>query len=235
MNSTKKTAKMAGILYLFMILTGIFSVMYVPGKLMVKGDAAATATNILAAQSLFTIHIVNQLVSILFFLSVVLVLYLLLKEVNNRLAALMVILVLIQIPGGVWSVMNQITALDMLRGADFWSAFDNPQREALAMSLLDLNGKGTNASELFWGLWLFPLGLLVFRSGFLPRFMGIWLIINCFAYVSISLTGLMIPQYSDIVTKLGMPVLLGEVAFMLWLLVMGAKSKPFVDTASPVG
>lgn len=235
MNSTKKTAGIAGLLYLFMILTGIFSVMYVPGKLMVKGDATATAMNILASQWLFTIHIVNQLVSLLFFLSVVLVLYLMLKEVNNRLAALMVILVLIQIPGGVWSVMNQITALDMLRGEYFWSAFDNPQRQALAMSLLDLNGKGTNASELFWGLWLLPLGLLVFRSGFLPRFLGVWLIINCFAYVSISLTGLMFPQYSDSVTKLGMPLFLGEVAFMLWLLIMGAKPKPFVDTASAVG
>lgn len=234
MNSTKKTARIAGLLYLFMILTGVFSVMYVPGKLMVRGDATATAANILASQSLFTIHIVNQLFSILFFLSVVLALYLLLKEVHNRLAVLMVILVLIQIPGGVWSVMNQITALELLRGEDFWSAFDKPLREALAMSYLDLNGKGTNASELFWGLWLFPLGLLVFRSGFLPRFLGVLLIINCFAYVTISLTGLLLPQYSDIANKISFPALLGEVAFMLWLLITGAQPKSLVEIASAV-
>ncbi|MBI3110208.1 MAG: DUF4386 domain-containing protein [Ignavibacteriales bacterium] len=235
MNSTKKSARMTGFLYLLMIATGVFSVMYVPGKLMVRGDAAATAANILASQSLFTIHIVNQLFSVLFFLSVVLVLYFLLKEVDKRLAVLMVILVLIQIPGGVWSVMNQITALELLRGEDFWSTVDRPLREALAMSFLDLNGKGTNASELFWGLWLFPLGLLVFRSGFLPRFLGVWLIINCFAYVTISLTGLLAPQYSDIVNTIAFPTLLGEVALMLWLLMMGAKPKSLVDAASAGG
>lgn len=232
MNSTVKTTRTAGLFYLFMILTGILSVIYIPGKLMVKGDAPATAMNILNSQGLFTIHIVNQLVSLLLFLSVSLILYLLLKDVNKRLAALMVILVLIQIPVGIYGVMDQITALDMLRGEQFWSAYDNSQRQALAMSLLDLNGIGKNASEFFWGLWLFPLGLLVFRSGFLPRFLGIWLMINCFAYMIISLTGLMFPEYSGIVSLLGMPLLLGEVMFMLWLLVIGAKPKPQVNTGS---
>ena len=235
MNSTRTTARWAGLFYLFMILTGILSVIYIPGKLIVKEDAAATAMNILNSQGLFTIHIVNQLVSLLLFLSVSLTLYLLLKDVNKRLAALMVILVLIQIPVGIYGVMDQITALDMLRGEQFWSAFDNTQRQALAMSLLDISGKGKSATELFWGLWLFPLGLLVFRSGFLPRFLGIWLMINCFAYVIISLTGLMFPEYSGMVSLLGMPLLLGEVMFMLWLLVIGAKPVSPVNTASAAG
>ena len=235
MNSTRTTARWAGLFYLFMILTGILSVIYIPGKLIVKEDAAATAMNILNSQGLFTIHIVNQLVSLLLFLSVSLTLYLLLKDVNKRLAALMVILVLIQIPVGIYGVMDQITALDMLRGEQFWSAFDNTQRQALAMSLLDISGKGKSATELFWGLWLFPLGLLVFRSGFLPRFLGIWLMINCFAYVIISLTGLMFPEYSGMVSLLGMPLLLGEVMFMLWLLIIGAKPISPVNTASAAG
>ena len=231
MSATPKTARIAGFLYLLMIPTGVFSLIYVPGKLMVRGDAAATAANILASQSLFNINVVNGLISSILFLFVVLILYQLLKEVNKQHAALMVILVLVQVPLGIRDAMNQISSLELLRGEGFLSAFDKPQRDALAMMFLDLSNKGIFPIELFWGLWLFPFGMLVFRSGFLPRFLGIWLLINGLAYVTISFTGMLWPQYVEIVNKIAFPTLFGEVAFPLWLLIMGARVHPLAASA----
>jgi len=232
MSATPKTARIAGLLYLLMIPSGVFSLIYIPGKLMVRGDAAATAANILAAQSLFSIHMVNSLVSSILFLIVALALYQLFKEVDKRQAALMVILVLVQVPFGIHDAMNQISALELLRGEGFWSAFDKPQRDALAMLLLDLNNNGIFPIELFWGLWLFPLGLLVFRSGYLPRFLGVWLLINGFAYVIISFTGMLWPQHVEMVNKIVFPALFAEAAFPLWLVIMGAKPAKLANSAA---
>jgi uncharacterized protein DUF4386 len=99
-------------------------------------------------------------------------------------------------------VLNDAAVLILVRGADFLSVFDKPQRDALAMLFLRIHGQGILAAEIFWGLWLFPLAILVYRSRFLPRFLGVWLIINGFAYVAISLTGLLLPQYEDKVSRL---------------------------------
>jgi uncharacterized membrane protein len=87
-------------------------------------------------------------------------------------------------------------------------------------------------NELFWGLWLFPFGLLVFRSGFLPRFIGVWLMINCFGYVALCVIALFIPSYYDAAFRWAQPVLVGELAIMLWLLIRGAKVPPLPVAAS---
>jgi hypothetical protein len=129
-------------------------------------------------------------------------------------------------------VLNDAAALILVRGADFLSVFDKPQRDALAMLFLRLHHEEIVAAEIFWGLWLFPLGILVYRSRFLPRFLGVWLIINGFAYLAMSLTGLLLPRYEDMVSNVTLPALLGEVAFVLWLLIKGAKAQPFADPAS---
>ena len=81
-------------------------------------------------------------------------------------------------------------------------------------------------SEMFWGLWLLPLGSLVYRSGFLPRFLGVWLFINGLAYVALSLTGILLPQQSKVLFTMATPVLFGEAALMLWLLIVGARVQP---------
>jgi hypothetical protein len=88
------------------------------------------------------------------------------------------------------------------------------------------------AAEILWGLWLFPLAILVYRSGFLPRFLGAWLIINGFAYLTMSFTGLLLPQYEDMVSNIAFPALLGEMAIMLWLLIKGANPQPLNAAAS---
>ena len=236
MDSIKKKARFAGFLYLLLVLTAPISLMYVPGKLIVQGNAAATASKILASQPLFRIGILSGLVSAVISIFLVLALYQLFKGVNQQHAVLMVILVLIQVPLGFLNELNHIAALLLVRGADFLSVFDKPQRDALAMLFLNLQGQGTIVSEIFWGLWLFPLGLLVYRSGFLPRILGVWLIINGFAYVTMSLTGLLLPPYYKMVSQIAFPALLGEMLIMLWLVIIGARPKPLVDSASaPAG
>jgi len=129
-------------------------------------------------------------------------------------------------------VLNDAAAMMLARGADFFSVFDQPQRNALAMLFLRLHDHENFAAEIFWGLWLIPLAILVYRSGFLPRFLGVWLTINGFAYVALSFTGWLLPQYYAVAFNSAFPVLFGELAFMLWLVIKGAKPKPSVVPAS---
>jgi len=119
--------------------------------------------------------------------------------------------------------VSDAAALMIVRGADFMSVFDKPQRDALAVMFLELHDHQTTAAEILWGVWLFPLGTLVYRSGFLPRFLGIWLIVNGVTYVIMSLTGVLAPPYQDLVGKYGQPALMGELALVLWLLIKGAQ------------
>ncbi len=231
MRSLGKTARIAGGLYLLITMAGLFTLIYVPGRLVVRGDPAATADRILAAQALYRADIFVGLLSSVVFAFLALALYRLLKEVNEVQAALMVILVLVQIPQSFLNEVNQLAVLALVRGADFLSVFDKPQRDALAMLFLHLNDQGTTLSQAFWGLWLFPLGWLVYRSGFLPRVLGIWLLVNGAAYLVNCFTGLLLPDHLQLVSTITFPALLGEVAFMLWLLVMGVRPKPLARPA----
>ena len=135
----------------------------------------------------------------------------------------MVAFVLVSSAVGFFNTLNNIAALTLFRGADFLAVFDKPQRDALGMLFIRLHSQGIFIDEIFWGLWLFPFGLLVFRSGFLPRFIGVWLMINCFGYVALSITALFFPAYYGAAFNWAQPVLFGELAIMLWLLIKGAK------------
>lgn len=232
MSSTKKTARVAGILYLFQVLTAAFSLTYVPSKLIVRGNATATADNILASPLLYRTGIVSNLISSTIFIFLALTLYRLLKGVNQRHAALMVILVLVQVPITFLNVLNEMAALTLLRGADFLSVLDESQRNGLAMLFLHLHEQGIIAAQIFWGLWLFPFGLLVYRSEFLPRILGAWLIINGVAYLALSFTGLLLPQFYTAVFNSALPAALGQMVMMLWLLIVGAKDQPLGDSTA---
>lgn len=226
MPPSKGAARVAGLLYLAVVLTGPFVLIYVPGKLFVSGDATATVGNIVAHESLFRAYIVVGLFAELCFVAVVLALYNLLKGVDLKLAALMVVPVLIDAPLAFLSVVNDVATLAFVRGADFLAAFGKPQRDALAMLLINVNRQGVHVSEVFWGLWLLPLGLLVYRSGVIPRLLGVWLFINGLAYLAMSATGLVLPHHLKAVSTVATPVLFGEVAFMLWLLIVGVRASP---------
>jgi hypothetical protein len=225
MTQLKTNARIAGFFYLLMAVTGPFVLIYVPGKLFVTGDTAATAANILAHQSLFRAYIVVGLLSELFFICTALALYRLLKEVDRQLATLMVILVLVDAPMAFLGVANQLATLSFVQGSNLLAVFDKPQRNALATLLININRLGTPVSELFWGLWLLPLALLVYRSGFLPRVLGVWLVLNGIAYVVVSFTGILLPEHVPIVNTITFPFLLGEIAFLIWLLIVGATHK----------
>jgi hypothetical protein len=226
MTTTSRNARIAGFLYLLLAIAGPVRLMVIPTTLFVHGNAAATAGNIVAHETLFRFGIVSDLFCGTILIFVALALYRLFKEVDQYLAVLMVIL------GGVlpsaldfFIVLNDSAVLILARGADFLSAFNKPQRDALAMLFLRLHDQEILAAEVFWGLWLFPLGILAYKSRFLPRFLGIWLIVNGLAYLVNSLTGLLLPRYQKAVETFTFPLLLGEVAFLLWLLIMGAKDR----------
>ncbi|MFI5057465.1 MAG: DUF4386 domain-containing protein [Candidatus Acidiferrales bacterium] len=232
MSSTKNPGRFAGLLYLLTSIVGFFAMMYVPGKLIVHGNAAATASNIAASETLFRFGIAAQLIGQAGFIFVALALYDLLKGVNRRLSSLMVILLVVQIPIAFLNELNSIAALALVRGADFLSIFEKPQRDALAMLFLNLHFHGYVVNEIFWGLWLFPLALLVYRSRFLPRFLGVWLALGGFAWVILSLTGVVSPQNYDKVFTYSQPAAFGEVAFMFWLVIKGARPPALVAAAS---
>ena len=229
MSLTKNPGRLAGLLYVLASIPGFFALAYVPSKLLVHGNATATANNIAASESLFRLGIAADLIGQALFVFVALALYDLLKGVNQRCAALMVIFILLAIPIAFLNEVNAIAALVLVRGPDFLSLFDKPQRDALAMLFLKLHGGGFDVAEVFWGLWLLPLGLLVYRSRFIPRILGILLMLACFAYVADSFTSLLLPSYETIVSRWVSPLMLAEVVFMLWLLIVGATPKPLAD------
>jgi hypothetical protein len=222
----RNPGRFAGLLYLLGSIPGFFGLLYVPSKLLVHGDPAATAHNIVASELLFRMGIFANLTGQTIFIFVALALYHLLKGVNRRHALLMLVLLLVSIPIAFLNELNSVAALTLARGADFLSVFDEPQRIALMRLFLNLRGAGFDVAEIFWGLWLFPLGLLVYRSGFIPRILGILLMVGCFAYLINSFTSLVLPQYETVVSRWISPIQAVEMLFMLWLLTMGAKPKP---------
>ena len=226
MGSLKRNARVAGFTYL-LLLTAPLRLVYIPSTLFVPGDPTATAHNIATHETLFRLGIVSDLFTGAGAIFLLLALYRLLNEVDRYKAMLMVILGSVVVaPIYFLNTLNDVAALLLVRGSDFLSAFAAPQREALAMLFLRLHHHGVLANQVFWGLWLFPFGLLVMRSGFLPRFLGVWLIAGGVGYLAISLAGLLVPQYEDTVSMIALPGMIGEVAIMLWLMIKGAREEP---------
>jgi hypothetical protein len=224
MRSTHNPGRVAGLWYLLLVLVGPLRLVYIPSKLFVHGNATATVNNIAAHEWLFRFGIVGDLIGAVTLIFLVLAFYRLFKDVDQYLAMLVVIL------GGVMpallyfvNVVSDSGALMIARGADFLSVFDKPQRDALVMLLLRLHDAQNTAAEMLWGLWLIPLAILVYRSRFLPRFLGVWLVINGIAYVVLCLTGELFPQYYNRAFIMSQPALFGELALMLWLVIKGAK------------
>ena len=211
-------ARIAGVLYLLMIPLGIFGIMYVPTALIVSGDAAATANNILANESLFRLSILSALLIQIVQIFLVLVLYKLLKYVNKIHAVLMVVFALAAVPIAKLNELNQYAVLLLLNGADYLTLFGADQLHSQVMFFLDLHEHGIFIAQLFWGLWLFPMGYLVFKSGFLPKFIGVLLMIGCFGYVIDAVIFYLSP---DIDITISGFTFIGEVLLPLWLVIKG--------------
>jgi hypothetical protein len=225
MNTNKKTARMAGLLYLIYIVFHVFADVIGRSKIIVYGDAAATAKNIMASAWQFRIGFMIDLFAAALFLLTAWALYMLLKPVNKNLALLFLLLnlggVAIQCTSDLFLPASQL----LLSGADYAKVFQADQLQALAMSFLYLYKNGFMIAQIFYGAWLFPLGYSVFKSGFLPRILGIVLMIHCATWLMTSLQFFLFPGFQAI-TYVSYPLgFIAEFGLALWLLIMGAKEQ----------
>jgi zinc transporter ZupT len=222
---SRNPGRVAGLWYLLLILLGPLRLIYIPGKLFVTGNPGATVSNITAHERLFRLGIATDLAAAIVLVLVTLAFYRLFAEVDQRLAVMVVIF------GGVMpallyfvGVVCDLGALMVVHRESFLSVFDQPQQDTLAMFLLKLRDAQNTAAETLWGVWLIPLATLVYRSRFLPRFLGVWLAFAGIAYLAMSFTGVLWPQYRGKVFALSQPATFGEIALTLWLVIRGSKA-----------
>ncbi len=228
MDSMKKTARLAGLLYVIMTIQAPIALLYVPSYIIVKGNTAATLNNLLAHEFMFRLSIVSQLASTIIFFLLAFVLYRLFKQVNHFQAKLLLAFVLVQVPITFVFETISFTSL-MIAKSEILQSVATDQKQALVTLLLKIHSYGLVTSEIFWGLWLIPFGQLVYKSAFIPRIFGFLLIFGGICWIGDSITFLLFPAWhplvSDIVAKTGW---VGEIPIMLWLLIMGVKERSIV-------
>jgi hypothetical protein len=222
--SKNSTARLAGFIYLLVVLTGIFNLIYVPSQLIVWSSSATTVKNIMESELLFRSSIVTGILSYIFFLVLPFILYDLFKSVHRKYALLMVVLAVVSVPISIFNMINKIDVLTLLSGIELLDVIEVEQIQTQVMFLLKSYNNGLSALQIFWGLWLFPFGYLVFRSGFLPKIFGVLLMIGCFGYVANFFGALLFPNIA-IPGFVSFPGSLGEIGICLWLLTMGVKDK----------
>ncbi len=215
--SVNRTARIAGLLYLLVFPFAFFS-LQVRSELIVYGDAQATATNIIASSGLYRSAIAAWLVSQTIFIFLLLALYRLLKPVNRNVALHMVVLLLVGVPIALINEINQFAALLLLSGPDHLAAIDPGRVQAQVMFHLDLHRHGIYIAQIFWGLWLLPFGWLVLQSGFLPRLLGVLLMIGCVGHLIDVVAALGFANFEVTVSKF---TSIGEFLLPLWLVVKG--------------
>lgn len=236
MHRTDRIARTAGLLYLVVVLTGILSLMYVPSQINVRGDAIATIDNIVRSESLLRLGIASMLVNQVAFLILPLVLYQLLWQTGRNAAVLMVALAVASVPITLAALAHRLDALALLAVPDYVAALSVAERNALVMTALKSYGNGILVTTTFWGLWLLPFGYLVFRSGFLPRVLGVLLMVGG--------VGLTVDVFGTVLSRdftntsssafLASSSSLGEMGTCLWLLIFGARGRTAVGDSSPL-
>jgi hypothetical protein len=236
MHPAKKQARTAGRLYLLLAVTAPIGLLVVPNALFVTGNAAATADRIRASEWLLRVGIASELFHQSVQIYLVLALFRLFRAVDENLAALLVILgALVSVPIVFLNVLNEIAALVLVSSADFLSVFGRPQLDALAFLFLRLHGQGIVVASIFWGLWLFPFGTLVIRSGFIPRALGVLLMVAGAGYLASACTTVLLPQHARLIDQVATVLGLGELPIIFWLLIWGAKAQPGAAATSAPG
>ena len=223
MRPNKNTARMAGALYFIYIIIHVFADVVGRSKLIVYGDAATTAQNIMASGGQFRVGFISDLLAALLFLLAAWALYVLLKPVNENLALLFLLLnmggVVIQCVSDLFLMASPM----LLSGADYLNVFQVAQLQALALFSLDLYKNGFMIAQLFYGAWLFPLGYLVFKSGFIPRILGILLMVHCVFWLMTFLLFFLLPGF-DAITYISYPLgFVAEFGLSIWLMIWGVK------------
>lgn len=225
LNSLKKQSRIAALLYFINCLPAPFALLYVPSVLVVRGDAAATANNVRDSEALLRLGMAVELFSSTVVIFAVLAFYHLFKRVSQKHSMAFLILMLLSVPISYLNVLNDLAAITFARGPAFLSSvFDKVQLDALSFFFLRLHNQGIILAQIFWGLWLFPFGIAVMRSGFIPRFVGIAAMIAGGGYVFTSSVSLFLPAFAQW-GQLGMLLGIGELA-ILWMLIWGAKEPP---------
>lgn len=222
MTSTTTLARQAGTLYFLFMVVAICSEFLYP-QIVVSGDAAATARNIAADEFLYRGGILLGLVTHLIFLFLVVRLYTLFESVDRGLAMLMVVLVAVGVAAALTNTLGRFAPLSFAGSAEHLTAFTSAQREALAMASISTRRLGNVVPMMFWGLWLFPFGLLVIRSNYFPRVLGWLLFVAGTAYCISSVAGFLWPTYRGAMFRYMTPLYMGEVPIIFWMMIKGAR------------
>lgn len=220
-----KTSRLAGVLYLIVVLTGFFSLVYVPSQIPLSGDLTTAIDNIRASEALFRSGIAASIVLQVAFLLLPLVLFRLLRPVSEAAATCMVALAVVSVPLALVSLSGRLDALWLVTDLRYAATLTPQQLEAEVLVALGEHRSGLFFAMIFWGLWLFPFGWLVFRSGFLPRILGLFLMLGCVGYLVDVFGELLVPGYTESVVArvAGMPAAIGEIGTCLWLLIVGVR------------
>ena len=226
MDSNKKTARLAGLAYLVVVVMGIISIAYIPSKLIVRNDAATTFNNIVANESLFRWGVLCGVMCYTAFLVLPLVLYKLLKPIDKTAAVLMVALSVVSVPMSFINMGNKLTVLELIQKANGLQGLELTKLQEQVQFYLHAYSNGNQMASIFWGLWLLPFGYLVYKSGFLPKFLGVCLMFGCFGYLTDFVGDLLYPNYGKTIVAqyISIPGSIGEIGICLWLLIMGVKN-----------
>lgn len=222
--SIKRTARIAGFLYLLQIPLGVFGIIYIPKSLIVIGNSTQTVSNILANEFLFRLSIVSAILCALVTIATAFYIYNVLKSVNKRHAKWILIFTLILAPITMINELNNVAVLVLLKYPQIAPAFTSDQLYNMVSIFLDLHRYGLQIAGIFFGLWLFPMGYLVFKSTYIPKVIGILLMVTCLGYLIDFTTFFLFPNFPIIVSEY---TWLGEVLMVLWLLIKGVNTKNF--------
>ena len=222
MENPNKMARLAGLLYVLLIPLGVFGILYVPETLIVADDMFVTITRIVENEMMFRLSIVSALLVQLVNLLLVFVLYKLLKPVNKNYAFLMMVCILVAAPIAMFNELNMLVVLLVINGSDYLAAFNTDQIHSLVSMFLEVHEHGIQVASIFWGLWLFPMGYLVYKSGYLPKVIGVLLIVAGCGYLVDSFMTFVFPGFS---IKFSEFLFLGEVLIAFWLLIKGVDVK----------
>jgi hypothetical protein len=230
MNSLKRTARIAGALILILSIPALFAFSYVRPSLIVPGDATATANNIMASESLFRLGIVSDSLVFLIEIVVVVMLYVLLKPVSKTLSLVAAFARLAMTVVQGINLLNRLIPLLLLSGAGYLTVFEPDQLHALVSLFLNAHEYVAHIWGLFFGLHLFFLGYLVYKSGYIPRILGVLLVVSSVCYLIQGFGNILAPKYEEIFALVGWFSII-ELAFPLWLVIKGVKDQPRADPA----
>jgi hypothetical protein len=219
----KKTARVAGVLYLINAITATIGIIAIPGKLIVPDDIAETVKNIFDNEFLFRFGILNGFASQIVFIFLALTLYTLFENVNKNLSRSLLVIVVASIPVAFYVIFNQLEAFEILR-TNFMTSFEQVKIQELAILKLQNYQNGIVLIGIFWGLWLIPFGQLVYNSGFIPKILGIFLIVGGISYLIDVSVFILFPGFHNKTNILvAVTSSIAEFSMVLWFLIKGIK------------